>query len=69
MAHILPKLDLRNACDLIRVKERHEYLTAFGIRNGEFECAIILFGLTNCKCAALFSRFMNDFFQIQLPNF
>jgi hypothetical protein len=36
-ARIFPKLDIRNAYHLIRIKEGDEYKTAFQTQYGQFE--------------------------------
>lgn len=66
-ARVFTKLDLRNAYNLIWMKEGHEYLTAFDTRYGKYEYLVMPFGLSNC--GAVFSRFMNQIFSDLLDKF
>jgi hypothetical protein len=44
---IFSKLDIINACNRTRMKEGHEWLTAFNTRHGQYECLAMPFGLRN----------------------
>jgi len=57
---IFSRLDLRSAYNLIRVKEGHEYLTAFRTPLGHFEYLVMPFGLRNAP--SVFQRFVQDIF-------
>eukprot|EP00833_Pecoramyces_ruminatium_P008925 jgi/Orpsp1_1/1182957/evm.model.c7180000083281.1 len=50
--------DLRSAYNLVRVKEGHEYLTAFRTPLGHFEYLVMPFGLRNAP--SVFQRFIQD---------
>ena len=52
-----PKLDLRGAYHLIRVKEGDEWKTAFRTKFGLFQCTGMPFGL--CNAPAAFQYFIN----------
>ena len=64
---IYTKIDLRGAYNLVRVKERDEWKTAFRTRYGHFKYNIIPFGLTNAP--AIFQHLMNDVFREFLDKF
>lgn len=51
------KLDLKEAYYLIRIKEGHEWKTAFRTRYGQFEYTVLPLGLTNAP--ATFQRLIN----------
>lgn len=57
-AVIFTRLDLRSAYNLVRVKEGHEYLTAFRTPLGQFEYLVMPFGLRNAP--SVFQRFIQD---------
>jgi len=57
-AKIFTRLDLRSAYNLVRVKEGHEYLTAFRTPIGHFEYLVMPFGLRNAP--SVFQRFIQD---------
>ena len=63
-AKIFTKIDLRNAYHQVRVKEGHEYKTAFRCREGHFEFNVCPMGCTNAP--AIFQHFMNDILREQL---
>ena len=56
------KLDLWEAYNLVRIKERHEGKTAFKTRYGTYEYQIISFDLTNVLiiCQALINQILNN---------
>jgi hypothetical protein len=54
---IFTKLDLRNAYHLIRIKEGHEWMTAFRTRFGLFEYLVLPFSLSNGP--AMFQAYIN----------
>jgi len=57
-ATIFTRLDLRSAYNLVRVKQGHEYLTAFRTPVGHLEYLVRLFGLRNAP--SVFQRFIQD---------
>jgi len=66
-AKIFTRLDLRSAYNLIRVKEGHEYLTAFRTPLGHFEYLVMPFGLRNAP--SVFQRFVQDIFSDIIGSF
>jgi len=66
-AKIFTHLDLRSAYNLIRVKEGHEYLTAFRTPLGHFEYLVMPFGLRNAH--SVFQRFVQDIFSDIIGSF
>jgi len=58
LARIITKLNLRNACHLIRIKEGDEYKTVFCTRYGQFEYQVMPFGMTNAP--ATFQAYIDD---------
>jgi hypothetical protein len=66
-AKIFTKTDLRGAYNLVRVKERDEWMTTFCTRYGHFKYPLMPFGLTNAL--AVFQHIMNDMFWEYLDHF
>ena len=59
-ARIFTKIDLREAYNLVQIKEGDEWKTTFYIRYGHFEYNVMPFGLTNAP--VVFQHMMNDIF-------
>jgi hypothetical protein len=66
-AKIFTKIDLKDAYNLVQVKEGDEWKTTFRTRYGHFEYSVISFGLTNVP--AVFQHMMNDIFREYLDHF
>ncbi|CAM4349732.1 unnamed protein product [Leuciscus chuanchicus] len=66
-AKVFTKLDLRNACHLIRIKEGDEWKTAFNTPLGHFEYRVLPFGLVNAP--AVFQALINDVLRDMLNVF
>ncbi|KAK3556384.1 hypothetical protein QTP70_008001 [Hemibagrus guttatus] len=60
-AKIYTKLDLRNAYNLIRIKEGDEWKTAFLTTRGHYEYRVMPYGLANAP--AVFQSFINEIFR------
>ncbi|KAI2653726.1 Transposon Tf2-9 polyprotein [Labeo rohita] len=65
-ARYYTKLDLRNAYNLIRIREGDEWKTAFSTTSGHYEYLVMPFGLANCL--SIFQSFMNDVFRDMLDK-
>ncbi|KAF4301954.1 hypothetical protein GTA08_BOTSDO10282 [Botryosphaeria dothidea] len=57
-AKIFTKLDVVHAFNRIRIKEGHEYLTAFNTRFGQYEYLVMPFGL--CNAPGTFQSYINN---------
>jgi transposase InsO family protein/predicted aspartyl protease len=57
-AKVITKIDIRDAYNLIRIKEGDEWKTALRTRYGLYEFLVMPFGLTNAP--ATFQRYVND---------
>ena len=64
---IFTKINLREACNLVWVKEGDEWKTTFCTRYGYFEYNVMSFNLTNALVN--FQYMMNDIFQEYLDDF
>ncbi|KAM3547144.1 hypothetical protein MY1884_009710, partial [Beauveria asiatica] len=60
-------LDLKGAYNLIRMKDGHEWKTAFRTTRGHFEYLVMPFGLTNAP--ATFQTMIDNVLRKQLDNF
>lgn len=65
-AQYFTKLDLRNAYNLIRIREGDEWKTAFSTTSGHYEYLVMPFGLSNSP--SVFQSFMNDVFRDMLDK-
>ncbi len=63
-AKIYTKIDLRNAYNLIRIREGDQWKTAFRTHYGHFQYNVMPMGLTNAP--AVFQHMINDVLQIYL---
>ncbi len=63
-AKYFTKLDLRNAYNLIRIREGDEWKTAFYTTSGHYEYIVMPFGLVNSP--SVFQAFVNDVFRDML---
>ncbi len=59
-AKFYTKLDLRNAYNLIRIREGNEWKNAFSTTSGHYEYQVMPFSLANSP--SVFQSFMNDIF-------
>ena len=66
-AKIFIRLNLREAYNLIWIKESHEWKFAFNTRYGLYEYSVLPFGLTNAP--ATFQRFINYTLREDLDEF
>ena len=64
---IFTKLDMRGAYNLLRIKKRDEWKTAFRTRYGHFQYKVMPFGL--CNAPASFQAFVNDTLRKYLDTF
>ena len=66
-ARIVTKIDIRDAYNLICIKEGDEWKTALRTRYGLFEFLVMPFGLTNAP--ATFQSYVNETLQPYLDQF
>ena len=66
-ASVFPKLDLRNAYHLVRVRPGDEWKTTFNTPLGHFEYQVMPFGLSNAP--AVFQALVNDVLRDMLNRF
>ena len=66
-AKILIKIDIRDAYNLIRIKEGDEWKTALRTRYGPFEFLVMPFGLSNAP--ATFQHYVNETLRPYLDQF
>ncbi len=67
-ARYFTKLDLRNAYNLIRIREGDEWKTAFSTTSWHYEYLVMPFGLANSP--SVFQAFLNDIFRdMELRNY
>ena len=66
-AIVFTKLDLRNAYQLVRIREGDEWKTAFNTPTGHWEYLVMPFGLTNAP--AVFQTFVNDVLRDMINKF
>ena len=66
-AKIFSKFDIIHAFNRIRMKEAHEWLTAFNTRYGQFEYLVMPFGL--CNAPATFQNYINEAVRDFLDHF
>ncbi|KAI2645887.1 Transposon Tf2-9 polyprotein [Labeo rohita] len=60
------KLDLRNAYNLIHIREGDEWKTAFSTTSGHYEYRVMPYGMSNSP--SVFQAFMNDIFRDMLDR-
>uniref|UniRef100_A0A9J7WUR7 Gypsy retrotransposon integrase-like protein 1 n=1 Tax=Cyprinus carpio carpio TaxID=630221 RepID=A0A9J7WUR7_CYPCA len=63
-ARYFTKLDLRNAYNLIRIREGDEWKTAFSTTSGHYQYRVMPFGLSNSP--SVFQAFVNEIFRDML---
>jgi hypothetical protein len=66
-AAVFTKLDVMHAFNRIRIKEKHEWLTTFNTRYGQFEYLVMSFEL--CNASATFQSYINTTLQDYLNHF
>jgi hypothetical protein len=64
---VFSKIDLRGACNLVRIRSGNEWKTTFHTKYGLLEYLVMPFGLTNAP--AVFQHMINDIFQEYLDQF
>lgn len=64
---IYAKLDLRSACNVIRIKEGVEWKTAFLTTRGHYEHLVMRYGLANSP--TVFQSFINEIFRDLLNQY
>lgn len=66
-ASFFTKLDLRNAYNLVRIREGDEWKTAFNTHDGHYEYLVMPFGLVNAP--SVFQALVNDVLREMLERF
>ena len=66
-ATLFSKLDLRNACHLVHIRDGDQWKTAFNTPTGHYEYLVMPFGLTNAP--AVFQALVNDLLRDMFNKF
>lgn len=60
-AKIFSKLNLRNACHLVRIRDGDEWKTGFNTPSGHYEYLVMPFRLTNVVFQAMINDVLRDY--------